>query len=198
MRAKWLPSLVLAAATVCIAADQPKPSPKPATTASGVFLGKSGKPMAGARLILCQVFEDKGKIRPVPSLPAATTDKSGQFALRGFPPGTYTLIYALAGSSPEVPAEIDTTALEASDKSTMPLMGRIELGTDKPYPQRMWGKQFTLMKGHTFWSSGEYMKIWNATARRGWQGPYVELRRGRVWVQDFADKSQIKFEAWSY
>ncbi|MGO9241726.1 MAG: carboxypeptidase-like regulatory domain-containing protein [Bryobacteraceae bacterium] len=198
MRARWLPSLVLAAATLCIAADQPKQASKPATTASGVFLGKSGKPMAGARLILCQVFEDKGKLRPVSDVPAVTTDKTGQFTLRGFPPGTYTLIYMLAGSSPEVPPEIDTTALEATDKSPMPLMGRMELGTDKPYPPRMWGKQFTLMKGHTFMSTGQTMKIWDATVRRGWQGPYVELRQSRIWLQDFKDKSQIKFEAWSF
>lgn len=198
MRAKWLPGLILATATVGIAGDQPKQPTKPATTASGVFLGKSGKPMAGARLILCEVLEDRGKLKPVPGLAAATTDKTGQFTLRGFNRGTYTLIYLPAGSTAEIPSEIDTTALEATDKSPMPLLGRVELGTDKPYPPRMWGKQFTLMKGHTFFSTGEYMKIWNATARRGWQGPYLELRRGRVWLQDLADKSQIKFEAWSY
>jgi hypothetical protein len=171
---------------------------KPATTASGVFLGKSGKPMAGARLILCVVLEDKGKLRPLPNVPAAIADKTGQFTLRGFDPGTYTLIYLPAGSNAAVPNEIDTTALEAQDKSPMPLLGRVELGTDKPNAPRMWGKQFTLMKGHTFWSTGEYMKIWNATARRGWEGPYLELRRGRIWLQDLKDKSQIKLEAWSY
>jgi hypothetical protein len=198
MRAKWLPSLALAAASVWIAAGQSKPAAKPATTASGVFVGKSGKPMAGARLVLCEVLEDRGKIKPVANVPAVTTDKTGQFTIHGFNPGRYTLIYLPAGSNAAIPAEIDTTALEAQDKSTMPLMGRIELGTDKPYPARMWGKQFTLLKGHTFWSTGEYMKIWNATARRGWEGPYLELRRGRVWLQDLADKSQIKLDAWSY
>jgi hypothetical protein len=198
MRAKWLYGLVLASATVCLAGDQPKPPTKPATTASGVFLGKSGKPMAGARLTLCEVIEDRGKVKPLPNVSAATTDKAGQFTLSGFNPGRYTIIYLLAGAAAAIPPEIDLSALEASDKSTMPLMGRVELGTDKPNEPRMWGKQFTLMKGHTFWSTGEYMKIWNATARRGSQGPYLELRRGRVWLQDFADKSQIKLEAWSY
>jgi hypothetical protein len=198
MRAKWLHILVLATATVCIAGDQPKPPSNPATVASGVFLGKGGKAMAGARLTLCEVFEDRGMVRPVPNVPAATTDKTGQFTLRGFNPGRYTIIYLPAGSAAAIPNEIDLSALEASDKSTMPLMGRVELGTDKPNEPRMWGKQFTLLKGHTFWSTGERMKIWNATARRGYQGPYLELRRGRLWLQDFADKSQIKLEAWGY
>jgi hypothetical protein len=198
MGAKWLHTLVLASATVCFAGDQPKPPSKPATTASGMFLGKSGKPMAGARLILCEVLEDKGKLRLLPNVPAATTDKTGGFTLRGFDPGRYTIIYLPAGFTATIPNEIDFSPLEAADKSTMPLMNRVELGTDKPYEPRPWSRQFTLMKGHTFWSTGEYMKIWNATVRRGPQGPFLELRRGRFWLQDFADKSQIKFEAWSY
>jgi hypothetical protein len=198
MRAQWLRTLVLVTATASFAGDQPKPPSKPATTASGVFLGKSGKHMAGARLILCEVLEDKGKVKPLPNVPATTADKTGAFTLRGFDPGRYTIIYLPAGSVAAIPNEIDLTAIEATDKSPMPLMGRIELGTDKPYEPRMWGKQFTLLKGHTFWSTGQYMKIWNATVRRGPQGPFLELRRGRVWLQDFADKSQVKLEAWSY
>jgi hypothetical protein len=42
------------------------------------------------------------------------------------------------------------------------------------------------------------MKVWNATVRRGQLGPFLELRRGLVWLQDFDDKSEIKFEAWSF
>jgi hypothetical protein len=42
------------------------------------------------------------------------------------------------------------------------------------------------------------MKIWNATVRRGPQGPFLELRRGRLWLQNFEDKSEIKFDAWSF
>jgi len=198
MRAKWFHTLVIAAATVSLAAGQTKQASNPATTVTGVFVGKSGKPMVSARLILCEVFEDRGKVKPVAGVQAATTDKAGAFTIKGFNPGRYTLIYLLAGQSGEVPGEIDTTALEATDKSPMPLMGRMELGTDKPNQPRMWGKQYTLMKGHTFMSMGQTMKIWNATARRGWQGPYIELRGGRIWLQDFKDKAQIKFEGWSY
>jgi len=42
------------------------------------------------------------------------------------------------------------------------------------------------------------MKIWNATVRRGQNGPYMEIRRGLIWLQRFEDGSQIRFEAWSF
>ena len=41
------------------------------------------------------------------------------------------------------------------------------------------------------------MKIWNATARLGSQGPYIEIRRGVIWQEQLKDKSQIKLVAWS-
>jgi len=193
MRAKWLFPLMLASVVVCFPGGQPKP----ATTANGVFLGKSGKPMAGARLILCQALEDQGKIRLL-DVPTVTADQAGKFTLRGFNPGRWTLVYLPAGFNAAVPNEIDISALEAVDKSLLPLLVRVELGTDKPYPARPWSKQFTLLPGHTFWSMGQNMKVWNATVRRGAQGPFLELRRGAIWLQNFEDKCQVKFEAWGF
>jgi hypothetical protein len=197
MRSKWLHTLVLLAVVGCLLGQQPKSQPKPVTTASGVFLGKSGKPMAGARLILCQTFIDQAKIILLPNVPTATADKAGRFSFRNFDPGRLTIIYLPAGIEAAIPNEIDTSALEAVDKSLVPLLVKYELGTDKPYEPRRWGP-FTLLKGHTFWSLGAQMKVWNATVRRGQLGPFLELRRGLVWLQDFDDKSEIKFEAWSF
>lgn len=196
MRANWLHILVLATATVCFSSDQPK-TPKLATTASGVFLGKSGKPMAGARLILCEAIEDQAKIRLLPNVPTTTTDAAGKFTLKGFTPGRWTILYLPRGVNAAVPNEIDISALEAADKSPMPLLNRVEIGTTKPAPARAWAG-FTLLQGHTFWAMNQHMKIWNATVRRGSQGPFLELRRGRIWLENFDDKGQIKFEAWSY
>lgn len=202
MRSKWLHTLVLLAVAGCLLGgqpkSQPKSQPKPVTTASGVFLGKSGKPMAGARLILCQAIEDRGKIRLLPNVPTATADKLGRFSFRGFDPGRWTIIYLLAGVDVAIANEIDISALEAVDRSLVPLLVNYELGTDKPYAPRPWGPQFTLLKGHTFWSTGAQMKVWNASVRRGPQGPFLELRRGRVWLENFNDKSEIKFEAWGF
>ncbi len=192
MKAMWLNILVLATATVCF------PGQPQATTANGVFLGKSGKPMAGARLILCEVLEDQGKVRLLSNVPTVTADPQGRFVLRGFQPGRWTMIYLLPGVNSAVPNEIDVSPLEAVDKSILPLMVRVELGTDTPYAARPWTRQFTLLKGHTFWSMGQQMKIWNATVRRGAQGPYLELRRGRLWLENFADKGQLKIDAWSF
>jgi len=42
------------------------------------------------------------------------------------------------------------------------------------------------------------MKIWNATVRRGPQGPHMEIRRGVIWLFRLGDNSQINVEAWSY
>jgi len=154
--------------------------------------------MVGARLILCDAPYDAGKVIILPDVPTATTDAAGRFTIRGFDPGSWTVIYLPVGVDAAIPNEIDTNALEASDRNPLPLLTKVELGVDKPNEPRPWTKQFTLLKGHTFWSLGAQMKIWNATARRGTQGPYLELRRGRIVVQTFADKGQIKLDAWSY
>ncbi len=153
--------------------------------------------MAGARLILCAVVDDQDKIKLLPDVPTATADQTGRFAFQGFTPGAYTIIYLPAKANVAVANEIDLAALRAVDKSIAPLLIKMELGADQAFKPRPWG-QFTLMQGHTFWSTGEHMKVWNATLRRGQQGPYLEVRRGRIWRNDFADKAQIKFDAWSY
>lgn len=154
--------------------------------------------MAGARLILCEAIEDQCRIKLLANVPTATADAAGRFTLRGYTPGRFTMIYLPAGANAAVPNEIDTSPLEAVDKSLLPLMVRMEIGKDAHYEPRAWTRQFTLLKDHTFWSMGAQMKIWNATVRRGAQGPYLELRRGRLMLCDLAEKSEVKFDAWSY
>jgi len=118
--------------------------------------------------------------------------------LSRFEPGRWTIIYLPPGFKAAIPNEIDISPLEAVEKSILPLMVRVELGTTQPYPSRPWGPQFTLLKGHTFWSMGAQMKIWNATVRRGAQGPFLEVRRGGIWLQDMTDKTEIRFTAWTF
>jgi len=198
MGRKWVHTLILVSVTSCFAIQPPRPQSKPATTANGVFLGRSGKPMVGARLILCEAREDLARIRILADVPTAAVDQQGQFTLRGFEPGRRTIIYLPAGFNAAIPNEIDISALEAVEKSILPLMVRVELGKDTPFEARPWTSQFTLLKGHTFWSMGAQMKIWNATVRRGQRGPFLELRRGGLWLQDFEDKCPIKFDAWGF
>lgn len=138
------------------------------------------------------------KVKLPTTLPSATTDEQGRFQLKGFLPGEYTLVYLPAGAPPVMPAEINIKAFLAVTKSIAPLLRNFELGKNEPYPERPWGREFTLLKGHTFMSEGPTMKIWNATVRRGQNGPYMEIRRGLIWLQRFEDGSQIRFEAWSF
>lgn len=88
MRHKCPHMLALLAVTGCLVGQQPKTKlksqPKPATTAGGLFSAKSGAPMAGARLMLCGVFEDQAKIRLLQDVPTATADQAGRFVFRGF------------------------------------------------------------------------------------------------------------------
>ena len=201
MTPKWWHSLILLALAGYLPCQQPKSQPKQNTAASGVFLGRSGKPMAGARLILCDVVEDRdsfrGKARLLSNVPIATADKTGRFEFRGFAPGRYTIVYLPAGVVTATPNEIVISPIEAVDKSIAPLLTNFELGKTTPYAARPWGP-FTLLKGHTLYSTGAQMKVWNATVRYGQQGPFFEVRRNIVWLQDLADKSEIKFDAWSY
>jgi hypothetical protein len=202
MAPKWWHPLILLALAGYLPGQQPKSQPNPSTIATGVFLGRSGKPMADARLILCDVREDRdsfrGKLRLMSNVPTATADKTGRFEFRGFAPGRYTIIYLPAGVNTAIPNEITISPIEAIDKSIAPLLRDFELGTSTQYPPRQWGPQFTLLKGHTLYSMGAQMKVWNATVRYGQQGPYMEVRRNIIWLQDLADKSQIKFDAWSF
>jgi len=200
---KIVPALILCLATCQLKAGQQAKAPAKGTAqATGIFVGRSGKPMAKARVILGEVVGDQevtyAKIKLPPTLPSATTDEQGRFQFKGFVPGEYTIVYQPAGTPPVVPAEINIRAFLAVTKSIAPLLRGFELGKTEPYPERPWGKEFTLLKGHTFYSEGPNMKIWNATVRRGQSGPYMEIRRGLIWLQRLADGSQIKFEAWSF
>jgi len=198
MSTKLLSLLIPLAVVVSLTGQQPKSS----ATASGAITGRSGKPMANARLILAEVVGDaevaNAKVKLVPKVATAVADAQGRFQFKGFTPGVYTIVYEPAGVSSLPPVEFSIRSLTAYDKSIAPLLRSTELGRTDPYPQRAWGNVYTLMKGHTFWSEGQHMRIWNATVRRGAQGPYLEMRRGVIWTQRFDEGSQIKFETWSY
>jgi hypothetical protein len=196
--------LVLLLATVfCLAAgDQPKTQPK--ATAGGSFVGRSGKPMAKFRLILGEVTGDAdllyAKIKLPERLPTTVTDDKGQFQFTDVPPGLWAVLYQPAASSKVLPAEISILALAAVAKSPFPLLRDTQIGdTPPPNPERPWAKgAFTLLKGHTFFADGPNMKIWNATARFGASGPFMEIRKGVIVREQFTDKGQVKLIAWSY
>jgi hypothetical protein len=159
--------------------------------------------MARARLILGRVQNDKdwqyATVRLVPGVADAIADEKGNFQFRGVPPGTYTILYNPTGAALVIPAMISIRSLSAEDRSILPMMRNVEVGKSfEPFAERAWGQTFTLLKGHTFWSMGANMKIWNATARWQKQGPYLEIRKGVIWLEAIDEKSQIKLEAWSY
>ena len=185
-----------------IAGAQPGSQPKSGAIAGGVFVLRSGKPMAKARLFLGAIAGDRevtyARIKLLSAVSVAACDDQGRFQLNGFPPGQYTIVYQPAGTTTALPSEIIIKPFLAVTRSIAPEMRGLEVGTTFPFPQRAWGGAFTLLKGHTFYSEGPNMKIWNATVRRGLQGPYMEIRRGLIWVQQIDHNSQIKFEAWSY
>jgi hypothetical protein len=184
--------------------SQPKPETKPAAavTASGVFTGRSGKPMARARLVLGAVAEDGqweyAWIKLVQNVAAAIADEKGRFQFKGVTPGRYTVVYQPTGAPMILPTQISIRALSAEDKSILPMMKGVEAGKYEPLAERPWGQTFTLLKGHTFWSMGANMKIWNATVRWRQGGAYMEMRKGVIWQERFDDKNEIKLDAWSY
>ncbi len=194
---------LLAAAAFTSASQSAKPQPNAGTTVSGVFVGRSGKPMAKMRLILAEVTGDQelsyAKVKLAVNPPTTITDDKGQFQFTGVTPGMYAVLYSPVSSSKVLPAEINIKALSAVAKSPLPMLRDTQIGdTGPPNPDRLWGRTFTLLKGHTFYAEGANMKIWNATARFGTQGPYMEIRRGVIVEQRFPDKSPIKLVAWSY
>jgi hypothetical protein len=76
------------------------------------------------------------------------------------------IVYQLAGTTTIPPAEINIKALSAVTRSILPFMVNVEIGTSgEPFAQRLWGRTFTLLKGHTFYSQGANMKIWNRSGR---------------------------------
>ena len=201
MRTDLLCLAAVLAAVASPSAGQPAP-PKPgaSTTATGTFMARSGKPMAGAQIMLADIIGDESfqysRIRITPI--KATTDAQGRFELKGFRPGNYIWVYQPTAVAGVMRADADIKALSAVEKSIVPLLRGYELGKDKPMPERSWGRLFTLLKGHTFLSQGEFMKIWNATARRNPSGPYLEIRKGSIWIERLDDKTQLKLDAWSY
>jgi hypothetical protein len=172
------------------------------TAAGGVFLGRSGKPIARARLLLATVTGDAefrhANVKLLSGVAAAVTDEKGRFTFRGFTPGTYTIIYLLPGSDAVFPVQFGIKALGGETQSLLPLMRGVEFGRGENYPERAWGRQFFLLKGHTFYGNGPNMKVWNATARRGPRGPCLEVRKGDLWLERFDNNTQVKFEAWSH
>ena len=182
--------------------QQAKTQSKPGTAASGVFVGRSGKPLARAKLFLGRIVADQeiayARIRLPATLPSAVCDSQGRFEFKGFTPGEYTIVYQPPGPAAVVPVEINIKAFEAVAPSLAPGLKGMEFGANEVFAERAWGPSFTLLKGHTFLLEGKTMKLWNATVRRGQYGPYMEIRRGLIWFQRFEDKGQIKFDAWSY
>ena len=181
---------------------QPKPKTPAAVTASGVFTGRSGKPMSKVKLYLGQVVGDQiekySRIKLPPSISAVTSGEHGQFQFKGFPPGEYTIVYQPAGSNVLVPTELGIRSLMAVGESMAPLLRGQEFGSTSSLAERTWGDQYSLLKGHTFYLRGPGMQIWNATVRRGPRGPYLEIRKGLIWIQRLEDNAEIKFSAWSY
>ena len=195
--------LLAAMATYFCGGQTAKSQSKAGVTARGVFVGRSGKPMAKTRMILAEVAGDQeviyAKIKLAVNPPITITDDKGQFQFAGVTPGLYCALYQPSTASKVLPAEINIKALAAVAKSPFPLLHDVQLGdTGTPNPERVWGRTFTLLKGHTFFLQGQYMKIWNATARWGAQGPYVEVRKGMIVQEQFNDKNQTKLVAWSY
>jgi hypothetical protein len=189
--------------TCLFVSQHAKPQTKAGVTASGTFVGRSGKPMANNRLILGEIAGDAdivfAKIKLAASPPIAVTDASGKFQFAGLAPGMYAVLYQPASTSKVLPAEINIKGLAAVAKSPFPLLRDTQLGdSGTPNPERLWGKTFTLLKGHTYYAEGTYMKIWNATARWGAQGPYMEIRKGVIVRDQFSDKAPVKLVAWGY
>jgi hypothetical protein len=193
-------ALAVTGAFLCV--SQVKTQPK-AGSAGGVFVGRSGKPMAKMRLILAEVAGDQeviyAKIKLAVNPPSTFSDDKGQFQFAAVTPGMYAVLYMPESSSKVLPAEINIKALAAVTKSPLPMLRDTQLGdTGSPNPERLWGRTFTLLKGHTFYAEGANMKIWNATARFGPGGPYMEIRKGVIVQQQFSDASPIKLVAWSF
>jgi hypothetical protein len=195
MRTSCLPLLLAAVACVQPASPQ-KQQPKPGAVAAGVFTDRAGKPIPKARLYLAQVLEDAEFVHSTVRLTdtSATSDANGRFEFKGFAPGVYTIVYVPASGPTVLPVQIGIKSFTAVEQNPMPLLPRGE--TDNR-PEKPWGRQFTLMKGHTFFLEGPHMRIWNATIRRGPAGPFLEVRQGAIWLDRLTDKSQIKFTAWT-
>ena len=207
MSASWARVLLLPAVGVCLlTTQQAKSQPKASATAGGVFVGRSGKPMAKARVMLGELKILGGSpisLRLGPKPLAAVADGSGGFQFTGFTPGSrYAIVYQPAGAGAAAPAEINIKGLASFLVSFLPSLRGVEVGArGAPYPDRPWGNEFTLLKGHTLFClqyGGSFMKIWNATVRCGANGPYLEYRKGEILQVQLDGKTPLKVDAWSY
>lgn len=194
-------------ATPEAAAPPPEPEvkedPTPdAVVATGTFVGRSGKPMAGAKLVLGTISGDTQYpdtlVKLARNVNTVTADKEGKFQFKGFEPGKYTVLYLPRGGGSLFPNELRVKVLGGTMDSIAPLLKDAELGKTRPLSERKWGRHFVLLKGHTLFSKGPKMTVWNATVRVNPRGPYLEMREGRVWNTDLEDNSEIELEAWGY
>ena len=103
-----LVSLLLLAAVLSPSFAQQK------VTAGGAFVGRSGKPMAKARLILAEIKGDDevtyARIILPAQLPTATADASGAFQFTGIAPGEYTILYQPTGGAGATVEELQELA----------------------------------------------------------------------------------------
>src|SRR5260370_1803674 len=153
MRPLWVPAMVLTAVVpVAGIGQQPKSSNKGDASASGIGVGRSGKPMANARVFMGKVEDDEdvlqAKLR-LGGFPIAQTDAQGRFKISGFVPGSYTYVYSPAGGPSIVPAEFSIKALQAVTRSIPPPMNGLEIGLTEPHDQPT-SRTFTLLTAHTF------------------------------------------------
>ena len=188
---------------------QPPPTPPaPATagpqTVSGTVKGRSGKPLAKAWVCLGEleqsVVEGKDVKLKLTQL-TGVTDDDGRFQIENVPAGTYTLAYRPApATGAKGGVEMSVANLAAGQRSEMPELRDREVGTFRAFKQRRWGRQFTLMKGHTLYNtvSGKRWKIWHASVRQGSRGPFLEMRKNKIQRWNFPQDSNITLEAWSF
>ena len=185
------------------APPEPKEDPTPGeVVATGVFMGRSGKPMARARLVLGELVQDDqlafATVKLVDNVSTAVADADGKFQFKGFTPGKYTIAYQPAGKSRLFPTEFRIRTLSGTDKSIAPLLKNVELGKDRPFSNRAWGRRYTLLEGHTLYSKGTTMTIWNASVLHKPAGPHLEMRKGALWTVELEDNSEIELEGWSF
>jgi hypothetical protein len=178
--------------------------PEQKLTITGTLSGRaSKKPLAKASICLARLTQDdEGRDAKLTLTEfSAATDDQGNFQLKGAPAGTYTLVYRPAPSALlKAGTNIPVLRLSNAIRSFLPLLRNREVGLTEPFAERPWTPEFTLMKGHTLFCVplGSQMTIWNASVRSRRQGPFLEMRRNRIWRQDFQKDMQLKFEAWSF
>ncbi|MCP5117807.1 MAG: hypothetical protein GY953_43870, partial [bacterium] len=113
----------------------PEPTPEPevvedptpdAVVATGTFMGRSGKPMAGAKLVLGTISGDTqypdDLITLAENVDTATVDKEGKFQFKDFEPGKFTILYLPRGGGSLFPRELRVKVLGGTMDSIAPLL----------------------------------------------------------------------------